>query len=173
MILLTTVLAVSVDAYLAGLAYNLNRKLSKKEVLYAGSFTFFSCYIALLLRESLSRFALLVDLVGALIFIFLGAKNYLGSTMQKRLFSRGMVIDREVWMLGLAVSADGAIACLAFSVQLIYMPIYALLMCVGHTLFLALSTLTVRLIKLATSVSIISSVALIGLGIYKLFILFP
>ena len=77
MVLFFTVIAVSIDAYLASLAYNLKKPLKFYEVLYAASFTFLICLISLTLNDAFIEHLSVVKEISALIFIFIGVKNYL------------------------------------------------------------------------------------------------
>ncbi len=164
--LLMTALAVSVDAFVAGLAYNLKRKMNLMEVIYAGSFTFIACLLALLLGKVLLPLMPFVNLIGALVFICLGIRNFY--YRDDEVFNSVKSGDSSVALLGIAVATDAAIACLTINLCFSQMPLYALVMCLGHTLFLGLSRLCVRIKSVSYGFSIISGVSLIVIGVLRL-----
>ena len=164
MIFLLTVFAVSLDAYIAGLAYNLKRKLNFAEVLYAGAFTFFVSALALILNEEIASRVKNIKEIGALVFMFLGLKNYLS-------YFSGSKSEQEnssLVLLGIGVSIDAGIACLTMELT---MPILvsSLVMFLGHFIFLLLGAYTARLVKFVKNFSLASGIALMALGVIKLF----
>ncbi len=165
--LFVTALAVSVDAFVAGLAYNLKRRMSIGEVLYAGLITFFMCFAALLLNKIVLKFLPAINLIGAIVFIFLGIRNFREKEEEKSLLNRNTT-ESSVCLLGLAVATDAAIACLMVEVKYALIVLYAFVMCVGHTLFLGISAFFVRLNGVKKPVTRISGVMLIAIGIFKL-----
>ena len=167
MVLFFTVIAVSIDAYLASLAYNLKKPLNFFEVLYAASFTFFVCLIALTLSDAFIEHLSVVKEVSALIFIFIGIKNYIGIFQKKPLMDESQ--PKELWLLGLAVSADAGLACLSIQVNAAFLPLYAAVMFAAHFFFLLLGAVTVRLISIINKLSVLSGVFLIAFGVFKLF----
>ena len=166
MVFLLTILAVSVDAYLASIAYCLKRKLTFFETLYAGAFTFFTCILSLLMNQIFLSKISFINTFGAIIFIFLGIKNYLGSFNKREVFSENTI--GNVCLLGIAVSIDASIACLTLDRGNIPIIVCALLMCVSHTAFLGLGVITARFSKIADNLSRLSGLFLIGLGIMRL-----
>jgi|GEM_PF-2038162 membrane protein len=167
MVFVITVIAVSIDAYLASLAYCLKKTLSLSEVLYAASFTFFICLIALTVNDAFIEHLSFVKEVGALIFIFIGIKNYAGLFRKKPLMDKSE--PKELWLLGLAVSADAGLACLSVEMTAPIIPLYAFFFFAAHFFFLLLGTLTVRLTGFMNRLSALSGVCLIALGLFKLF----
>ncbi len=167
MVLFFTVIAVSIDAYLASLAYNLKKPLKFYEVLYAASFTFLICLISLTLNDAFIEHLSVVKEISALIFIFIGVKNYLSIFRKKPLMDESG--PKELWLLGLAVSADAGLACLSIEVTAAYLPFYAFVMFAAHFFFLLMGAVTVRLISVINKLSVLSGVFLIAFGIFKLF----
>lgn len=167
MVLFFTVIAVSLDAYLAGLAYNLKRKMTLPETIYVASFTFFVCVIAFTLNFGLIESLPFVKEAGAGIFVYIGAKNYLG-----RFAPRGIARRREpkeLWLVGLAVSADAGLASLSLPVPAEWaIPVYAFFMFVAHLGFLILGSATVRLIGVMERLSSYSGAIMIAIGVYKM-----
>lgn len=164
--LLMTALAVSVDAFVAGLAYNLKRKMSVSEVVYAGSFTFFMCVIALLLGKAIIRFIPFISIIGAIVFIILGLKNFCFSEEISLLSVKSK--NTSVGFLGIAVATDASIACLTLNVEYSLVAIYALVMCAGHTLFLGLSRICVRFNSQGKVLSWASGLLLIFIGLSRI-----
>lgn len=162
MVLFFIIISVSIDAYAAGLAYNLARKMSLGEALYAGSFTFFACVIAMLLRKNISRYESLLDIVGALILIFIGFK-YIADYFFGEKKSNAKI---GITMLGLSVSADAAIA--AATMTDIGIIECSLLMFLCHTMFLYLSVVTVKPLKVFKELKLFAGVFLAFLGINKI-----
>lgn len=167
MVVFITVIAVSIDAYLASLAYCLKRPLNFFEVLYAASFTFLVCLAALIVNDAFIEHLSVVKEIGALIFIFIGVKNYTD------IFARKPLMDderpKELSLLGLAVSADAGLACLSLEIVPSFIPLYAFFMFAAHFFFLLLGSISVRLLKVMRKISMLSGVCLIALGLFKLF----
>lgn len=167
MIRFLTIIAVSVDAYLAGLAYNLGRKLKLAEVLYASSFTFFVCCLAFCLNAAYVENLPFLKEAGAAIYVLIGARNYLGE-------SEGGLLPRAksqggLWLLGLAVSADAGLASLTIELaSSAEIPINAFYMFSAHFFFLLLGTLSVKFMGAIKFAARLSGVFLIGLGLVKL-----
>ena len=159
-------LAVSVDAYLAGFAYCVKRKLTFFQTLYAGSFTFFICVIALVLGDAYLKESVIFEYLGAFLFLFIGFKNYFGSFKEEGLMKTSSAENPT--LLGLAVSVDAGVACLAYSVKGMMIFPYAFVMFAGHFLFLLLGSLTAKLLFFVKKVSFLSGVFMIFLGIMKL-----
>jgi hypothetical protein len=165
MIFLLTVFTVSLDAYIASLAYNLKRKLSFIELLYAGSFTLLVSIIALTFNEIIRSHIIYIKEIGACVFILLGLKNYYSY------FERDKREDEvgSISMLGLGVSVDAGIACL--TTELVYpIVLCSILMFLGHFCFLVLGAYTARAVKLVKNLSLLSGLILVFLGIIKLLI---
>ena len=164
MVLFFAVISASIDAYLAGVAYNTFRKMSLKQVIYAGSFTFFACVLAMSIAEVFLKYERTVEIVGGLILVFFGLR-YLISY-----FSRSRTIGSsasDVTMLGLAVSADAACVSASFVGQSVLL--CSSLMCAFHTLFLYVSSITVKRIKAFDKLSMLSGAFLIILGMIRIF----
>ena len=169
MFLLFTILAVSVDAYLASLAYGVKNKLTIPEILYASTFTFLLCGIALLVSDSLSGYAQLLRWMGAGIFLLLGIKNFLpsaGSESQPtvRPGKRGYA---DLTALGLGIAADAALACLTIRPDSLIL--CAFLMCAAHFAFICCGMATARdLPRISEKLPYVSGLFLIALGLYRL-----
>ena len=99
MVLFFTALSVSIDAYAAGFAYGLTRKLGFFGAIYAGTITFFACLAAGLFRVFFSRGAMLVNFVSGMVLIVLGVKymvgKYFGLRFSYKRFSRCVFIFRS------------------------------------------------------------------------------
>ncbi len=162
MVLFFIVISVSIDAYAAGLAYNLVQKMSLKETLYAGSFTFFACVVAMLFKKSLSGYEYFFDLIGAAVLIFIGL-NYLFDYFFCKKTKESKI---GITALGLSISVDAAIA--AASMNGIGIIQCSLLMFLCHTLFLYLSVLTVKPLKVFAELKAFAGVFLMCLGINKI-----
>ena len=161
-----TIIAVSVDAYFAAVAYGLGEELNVSEILYAASFTFFVCVICGIAGEFVSSAFPLLGKAGGAIFVFLGARNYLSYFGKKSL-----TIERKnggVAALGLAVSVDAGVSCLALGGgNVAFIVIYAAGAFLAHFFFLLLGARCVQLRNTAKSASAVSGVALMLIGIYK------
>ncbi len=163
MIFLLTVFTVSLDAYVASLAYNLKRKLNFWELFYAGAFTFFVSLLALSCNEILRTYISFIKEIGACVFLLLGLKNYYSffSNEDKN------VEYGSVTMLGIGVSIDAGIACL--TTDIVYSTfLCATVMFLGHFSFLLLGGFTAKAVKIVKKMSLYSGIVLMILGILKL-----
>ena len=163
---LIVVFSASIDAYIAGFAYSLKRKLTFWQVLYAGSYTFFVSLAMLILGAYLKGITL-ISFTGALIFIAIGCKNYFGAFKQEEILKRNTAFGPT--LLGIGVSIDAGVACLAVAVDGAKVLLCAMEMFLGHFLFLLLGCMSVRAIRVMKGASIASGVLMILLGIIKLY----
>lgn len=161
-----TIIAVSVDAYFAALAYGFGEKIGVGKVAYAASFTFFVCVVCCVASERItSAFPVLGKAGGAILFC-LGARNYLsrfpdGSLMFER--TRGGIAA-----LGLAVSADAGASCLATGETGVFFAItYSLGACMAHFAFLYLGFRCAGIRRTAENATVVSGIALMLTGIFK------
>ena len=163
MIFLLTVFTVSLDAYIASLAYNLKKKLTFWELLYAGSFTFLVSLLALSFNGLLRAHILYIKEIGACVFLLLGLKNYYSYFAN----DKGDESVGSVAMLGLGVSVDAGIACLTTDLVSPLL-LSATTMFLGHFCFLLLGAYIARAVKIIKKLSLISGLMLIFLGLFKL-----
>ena len=104
---------------------------------------------------------------GAGIFVYIGAKNYLGQFAPRGITRRRE--PKELWLVGLAVSADAGLASLSLPVPAEWaIPVYAFFMFVAHLGFLILGSATVRLIGVMERLSSYSGAIMIAIGVYKM-----
>lgn len=161
-----TIIAVSVDAYFASIAYGLNEKLSALKILYAASFTFFMCVICGVSGEFVATLSPLLGKTGGVIFLFLGARNYLSFFGKQSL-----IVERKnggVAALGVAVSVDAGISSFAANGSgMAFVLLYALGAFVAHFIFLLLGARCAFLRDAAKNASAVSGVALMIIGICK------
>ena len=165
---MVTVIAVSVDAYFAAVAYGIGEELNALKIAYAASFTFFACMICGIAGEWLSSVFSIVGKVGGAIFVLLGARNYLSYFVGKSL-----MINRRsggVAALGLAVSADAGVSSLALGGgSMATVMSYSFCVCLAHFAFLLLGARCAKFRSAATPASLASGVALMTIGICKTF----
>lgn len=166
MLLFFTIVAVSLDAYLASLAYGIKNKLKIGEIAYAAAFTFVMCAISLLV-SSLIAYEDLFRLAGGLIFIGLGIKSFLPH--KDCIPGMGRRGYRELAVLGVGVAADAALACLSMAAEGYEIILYAVYMCAAHFLFICCGMATARgLGRFTGKLPYLSGAFLIGLGLFKL-----
>lgn len=167
MVFIFTVFAVSLDAYLVSFAYSAKEKLNILQLLYASLFTLLFSIISFVLNDLCIKNLPYINELGAILLVVLGVKNYNGYFEKSSLINR--LQSSNPTLLGVAVSVDASIACLSFSpvsTQII-LP-YSFAMFLGHFLFLLIGAYSANLVKRAKSVSLISGLCLIVLGVIKL-----
>ena len=163
-----TIFAVSIDAFIAGFAYSVNSKLDNLSVFYAGLYTFVFSILALLLNYYCIRNVPHISIIGGVIFIVLGLKNYL------EFFQNGKALfvsksKTNPTLLGVGVSIDASVACLSVELSNFnFILPYAFFMYVGHYLFLLLGARSAGGIKTTKYIAILSGFSLITLGIMRL-----
>ena len=161
-----TIIAVSVDAYFASMAYGLNEKLSALKILYAASFTFFMCVICGVSGEFVATLSPLLGKTGGVIFLFLGARNYLSFFGKEQLIGERKA--GGITALGVAVSVDAGISSFAANGSgMAFVLLYAFGAFVAHFIFLLLGARCVKLRNAAKNASFVSGLALMIIGIYK------
>lgn len=107
MVLFFTALSVSIDAYAAGFAYGMTKKLGFFGAVYAGIITFFACLTAGLFRAFFSRNAALVNFVSGVVLVALGVKYMLGKAFEK-VHGKEKSVEYDLTALGFFVSVDAA-----------------------------------------------------------------
>ena len=158
--LLLTALAVGVDAYFAGLAYSLARRLRVRDILIVGVVTLIVCLIAGQIKRFLFH-SETVTVLSAMLFVALGARAYYDS-----LYGVGDKSYHSLCALALAVSADAALASVAyFGASAV---VVAIVMAVVHSLFVWLGGVTSRLAPAFKGASKLSGVGLIAIGLLRL-----
>ncbi len=158
---LLTALAVSVDAYFAGLSYAITTKVNAKSVICVLFITFLCCVLALALSAILVAYAYVFRVAGGVVFIGLGVRN-LFERKETQVFS-------SVWVLGLGVSMDAALACLTLAVSPSRILFLALLFAFFHALFSALGFFCARFARAARFLTVTAGIGLIVLGVKKFF----
>lgn len=166
MILFFTIVAVSLDAFIASLAYNMKNKLSTFEIVYCSAFTFLLCGVTLTIGSMLSAFGTWFKLFGGVVFICLGVKNMLPGGTHERLSFRRNYFDLAV--LGLGVAADAALACLAMTATGWTVLLYAFYMFAAHFFFICLGVVAAGTFKILDKLSFLSGLFLVALGIWKI-----
>ena len=160
MLFLFTAFSVSIDAYVAGLAYSIGNKPSLKHVAYVLIFTFIISLIALFVGRILSAYELFFKVFSALLFVFLGVKNLLIKEEKSDIVSAPII--------GMGVGLDAGVACLSFAVSTCFAFAIALVMSVFHGVFFLVGKHCALLLKTAKRTSVACGILLIMLGIYKL-----
>lgn len=167
MLLFFTIVAVSLDAFIASLAYNIKNKLSVWEITYCSSFTFLLCCLTLTVSAVLQAYGNVFKIAGGIIFICLGCKSFLPSGDEQRLLKKRSYFDLAV--LGLGVAADAALACLTMTAGGWLIPLYAFYMFAAHFFFICLGMVTAGSFPVLNKLSFLSGLFLIALGFYKIF----
>ena len=163
MVLFFTALSVSIDAYAAGFAYGLTRKLGFFGAIYAGTITFFACLAAGLFRVFFSRGAMLVNFVSGMVLIVLGVKYMVGKCFEKER-DNGISFRHDLTALGFFVSVDAAFACLAINENTL---VCAFLTSVFHAAFLYFGAMTAKPSRIFGDLTFLSGVFLFLLGIKR------
>ncbi len=167
MLLFFTVLAVSVDAFAASLAYGIRNKLKIGEILYASSFTFIMCSLTLTLSSALGGYARLFRIAGGLIFIALGTENLLPEKRESGFYRRRGY--RELAVLGIGVASDAALACLSLPTEGVGVIVCAFFMFAAHFLFICCGMAAADgLTVFASRLKILSGLFLVCMGIARL-----
>lgn len=167
MLLFFTIVAVSLDAFIASLAYNIKNKLSTSEIVYCSAFTFLLCCITLTVGSALRDAGYIFKIIGGFIFIALGIKSFIPSAETQQLYKKRNYFDLAI--LGLGVAADAALACLTMTVGGWMIPLYAFYMFAAHFFFICLGMVTAGSFSVLDKLNFLSGLFLIALGIYKIF----
>lgn len=167
MLLFFTIVAVSLDAFIASLAYGIKNKLTILEIVYCSSFTFLLCCLTLMIGSALGEYGYYFRIAGGVIFICLGCKSFIPKKETREFYKKRNYIDLAV--LGLGVAADAALACLTMSVGGWTIPLYAFYMCAAHFFFICLGMVTAGSFPVLNKLGFLSGLFLVALGIYKIF----
>ena len=163
MLILFTAFSVSIDAYVAGLAFSLGERVSLKHTICVFVYTFALCCVTLFIGGLISRYSLFFKISGCVLFVFLGIKNICG--YKKRAEQK----STNASLVGISVGLDASVACLSFSLPVLHAFAVAFTMAVFHLVFFVLGQRSARFLKTAESMSFVSGVFLVLLGIYKFF----
>lgn len=177
MVFLFMVISVSVDAYAAGLAFNLGKNLTFFDTVYASFYTFIACLAAVLTRDSLDGRISALNVISGILLVLIGLgcirsdgiKILSRNSVEKRCspaFVKEFEKRRYVTALGITVSVDAAAASLATPEVGAFE--CAFLMFVFHAFFLRLGALTAKPLKALKGVTLFSGIFLISLGIYRI-----
>lgn len=165
-----TILAVSADAYVAGLSLGNVGKYSFLKVLYAASFTLWLSGLFVLMSSFISGMAAdVIKILSACILILIGLKNIKSGISEK-----GMLDFKPDWtmsgitLLGVSVAVDAAVASVSLastgSIWLVPVCMFA-----GHFLFLWAGSRTAKLLGVVNVINRFSGGFLVVLGLIRLF----
>lgn len=168
MLLFFTVIAVSIDAFIASLAYGIKNKLTIVQIVYAASFTFILCYFTLTIGSLLSDYGYFFKIAGGVIFICLGLKSFIPSPEEPDFYKKRNLGDLAV--LGLGVAADAALACLTITASGFHIPLYAFYMFAAHFFFICLGMVAAGTFPVLRKLGFLSGIFLIALGLYKIIV---
>lgn len=174
MVFLFTVISVSVDAYYAGLAFNIGERMTFSDCIYAAFYTFVFCLLASLVRCIAGEYIELLDISGGIILCCIGIQ-YIFKTYDNRasrcdryyMFESGRKNRGKITALGLSVSADAAAATIALPV-LSSPVIKAFLMFAAHSFFLILGAVSARPMKGFVGATAVSGVFLLLMGMSRI-----
>lgn len=160
MVLFFTAISVSIDAYAAGFAYGMTKKIGVLGALYAGVITFLACLIAGVFKAFFIENVLYFNLISGLTLSCIGIKYMLDS--RKNVKEEKSVSGLTA--LGFFVSVDAAIACLAMEGGVVSV---ALLMGQFHAVFLYLGAVSARPLPAIGNLTFLSGAFLFLLGIKR------
>lgn len=164
-----TILAVSVDAYVAGITVGaVSGRLSTLKILYISSFSFAVPAICMQLVSFLTQGANWLNALSGCILILLGLKGLLPERRERTLLARREAKQSfaHMTMLGLSLSVDSALLAPTFVVSGIAPAVPFLLLLAQFGLML-LGGLTARLLGFANFVSRIANGMLILIGLTR------
>lgn len=169
MVFLFTVISVSLDAYYAGISFNLGEKLTLADCIYASFYTLATCLIASALRDAASGYTAIINKAGGALLIAAGIKYlteaYYGKKRTaKALFKPlcGRSRSESVTLMGLSVSADAAAAAVALPAA---PPLLcALAMFVFHAGFLLLGGITAKPLRSFEGATVAAGIFLTAAG---------
>lgn len=163
-----TALAVSIDAYLAGIAFIFeSKRQSFYIVLCAGAYTFILSILAMCFRVSLIGYEVFFKLTGFLIFVALGIKNiveFFRNVKEEKSVVKGI----KIHAIGLGVSTDAGLASLSIGVAKELIVYASATFALLHALFVFLGLYTSKYAKIAKDAQFVAGIFLIVLGIMKL-----
>ena len=168
MLFFFTVLAVSTDAFVVGLAYGMHSKLKIGEILYASAFTFVLSAAALTVSSLLGDGSAL-RLAGGLVLIALGLKNLLPAEEAAAFRPVKSGGYRALAALGVGVGADAALACLSLAATGVGLVSCAFFLFAAHFLFLCCGMAAADAVRSpASGLKTLSGLFLAGLGLFRL-----
>lgn len=163
-----TALAVSIDAYLAGIAFIFeNNKKTTRIVLSTGFYTLILCIIAFTFRIYLSNFAIVFKIIGFLIFLLLGIKN-ICEGFEKTKEEKRIEKVIKTHAIGIGVSTDAGLASLSIEITKSQIFYASAVMALFHAGLVLLGLYTSKYTKIAKDMQICAGIFLIVMGIMKL-----
>lgn len=174
--LLTTALSVSVDSFLCGLSLPSQFKKSAKTLLIVCLPIFLVCLIGGLGGKTLG--ALLksyANLIGGIILIIVATVNFFSAdkTVKTPLLNSSLASTnlKNLVAVGLAVGLDGAVACFSLVALGFNALLVITLITFTHaiTLYIAVYSVTLSVIKRINFIKTVSPLTLAILGIMKIF----
>lgn len=166
--IIITILAVSLDAYVAGIS--MGGKYSTMSLLYASAYSFFLPVIAIFFSVLLNEQQTVLNILSACILIVLGAKGLLPVKKNKGL-CQGLKKEKEgfffLTLLGVSLSIDSAFATLA-SYDVEYFLFFPFVLMYTHFVLLTLGQYTAKLLGFSEWLMKIASAILMFVGILRL-----
>ena len=163
-----TALAVSIDAYLAGITFIFESKRESVRVIFcAAIYTFILSFFALSFKMILIDYGVVFKILGFLIFVCLGIKNIIEFFHNKK-EDKNLVKGIKIHAVGFGVSTDAGFASLFIDVSKNLIVYASATMALFHALFVGLGLCASRYAKIAKDAQFVAGIFLIVLGIMKL-----
>ena len=171
LVMLFTIIAVSADAYIAGLSLSGLGRYSLPKILYVSSFTLIMAlaFVFMFSYAADEMAVFVLKIISGGILIILGTKNLLSSTDKKMLLDIPVKWNlRELALVGISVAIDASIASVALADNGIYLWLVPIFMFAGHFVFLLLGSRTAGFFGLIGIVNKFSGMFLIILGLSRI-----
>lgn len=167
-----TIFAVSMDAYVAGIALSARNRVNELQLFYISSFSFVFPALAVALTSFLPTDISWLNIFSSCILIILGVKGILPEGRKGGLAPL-LKEDRRIGfgtltLLGISLSLDSTLGAAAFFEDPLA-PLVPFLLLAAHYLLLFVGRFTVRFLGIAENVARLASAFLILLGILRFF----
>lgn len=164
-----TVIAVSVDAYVAGLSLGGCGRVSVPTLLYISAFSFVMPLAVMLLASAAAEELDWLTAASSCIIIILGVRGLLPErTSRRELLQRGSRCGlSRATLMGLSLAADTSVGAAALAGESLAAAVPPLAFA-AHFVLLSAGALTVKLLGVSRAIATAASAAMIVLGVLRM-----
>lgn len=166
--IIITVLAVSMDAYVAGISLGSYERVGGFKLLYISSFSFVLPLVAIVLKSFLPVGTEWLNFISACILILLGIKGIVPERCTSGLIERRELPELSfiyMTLLGISLSVDSAFGAVATGDAIA--PALPFVLLATHFALLTLGRATAKLLAFAKGISRLASAFLIIMGLLR------
>lgn len=162
--LLLPMIAVSIDAYVVGVAYGTKNNMTLQDKVIIAVIVFIMNGCASIIGQILYKYTFVANVLSAVIFISIGSNMLIERIKLPKLIT--LHSDDNITWLAIAIGTDAALASISLGGGILVKSAMSALL---HCAFMTLGASTSRYLRAVTILSKIGGFMLIMFGIYRFF----